>query len=223
MTRLKRGQFINAVIKMFSAVRLNFYSVGVSCVLKTQLRKPDALLKIQKVADKLDVTSQIMSKVGVGFKHLGPKVGKFVARNANGSEILNSGFELVNGIYKNLKKKTPSHTVFLGYIDGQVQLVGEQVKKVKCKLWGKCRAGGSLALVADANFRADANLAAGCIVDDVAGEAFELLVKKFNKSSDWWKFVKSNPELKGAIQNFAPIEITQILFGKVCLQICENE
>ena len=41
--------------------------------------------------------------------------------------------------------------------------------------------------------------------------------------NDYIKEDEGTKTQRGANQNFAPIEINQILFGKVCLQICEKE
>ncbi|MDZ7933826.1 MAG: papain fold toxin domain-containing protein [Emticicia sp.] len=133
-----------------------------------------------------------MSKVGVTLSKTGSKAAKFVIRKADGTE-LRDAFQFIDGIYKNVKKKTATHNVFLGYIDGQVQFQGanEKINKVRCKLWGKCRPGSSAAFVTDANFRADANAANDCnVIDDVAGELDDLIQKVRNLSSnvpDKWK------------------------------------
>ena len=58
-------------------------------------------------------------------------------------------------------------------------MVGEQVKKVKCKLWGKCRAGS----VNTANFRIVAGVAAPCEgISEVAGEVVDIVKRVLHKN-----------------------------------------
>ncbi|UTA67286.1 hypothetical protein [Emticicia sp. 21SJ11W-3] len=108
----------------------------------------NAIKKVAEISDRLDVTSKIMSRVGMGFKKGAGKTGKFIIRNAAGG-IVGEAMEYVNGVYKKVKKKTSAHNQFLGTIEGDVEFADGTKGKGAYDLWGKC---GSVS-----NFRTSAN------------------------------------------------------------------
>ena len=104
----------------------------------------NAIQKVAEMSDRLDVTSKIMSRVGMGFKKGVGKAGKFVIRDAAGG-IVGTAFDVVDGVYKNVKKKTSNaYNVFLGTLEAKVQFVGEKTETIRCKIWGKCSAGAGV-------------------------------------------------------------------------------
>ena len=133
----------------------------------------NAIQKVAEVSDRLDVTSKIMSKVGVGFKKIGNKAGKFVIRDAAGG-IVGETMEYVNGVYKKVKKKTSAHNQYLGTFEGDVEFADGSKGKGTYELWGKC---GSIS-----SLRVNAN---GCnTVSEMGAEGAKRVTKALKFAGD---------------------------------------
>ncbi|UTA67282.1 hypothetical protein [Emticicia sp. 21SJ11W-3] len=175
----------------------------------------NAIQKVAEISDRLDVTSKIMSKVGMGFKKGAGKVGKFVIRNAAGG-IIGTAFDVVDGVYKNVKKKTSSaYNVFLGTIEGQVQFIGEKTQKVRCNIWGKCSSG--------AGGRVDATNPPNLLscVDDAAMETIDVFKRALHKNelnNMTYKKYKSDRD-KGIITNLTGHHAPSVSYFE---QYCEK-